>query len=79
MAKAKLFSSVRKLDSLPLGSRVRFGTAPYGKLWRKDEKGWWPIGVTSFSAWAPSLMLAYERNYKFSVDREGDAQSNSSR
>jgi hypothetical protein len=79
MATQKLFTSLRKLDSLPTGSQIRFGTAPYGWCWRKTDQGWlsgfssWPI------PWDAKTVLAYQVKHgglrEYSVDRVGPEKS----
>lgn len=76
MGKQKTFTSMRKLDSLPVGSKVSFGAKPYDcTYWEKDEFGWWESGASWFQPFTAESMLAYQahrgRPTAFAVEREG--------
>jgi hypothetical protein len=62
----KRYSSVHKLNTLPVGSRVRWGDR-WSPTWVKVQKGWsnplssWPI------PWEAKTMLGYNGNRTYTV------------
>lgn len=69
---SKAFKSPLKLDSLPVGARVRFGEKPYGALYEKHEGGWRPPGSSWFWYWGAETLLAYHAEYEFTVEVPGE-------
>ena len=62
----KLYVSIRKLDSLPAGARVRFPRS--GRHWEKQDNGKWRQRPSSFPfPWDAKTMLGYEANTGFEV------------
>jgi hypothetical protein len=67
----KRYSSVHKLNTLPVGSRVCWGNS-YSLTWVKGEKGWsspwssWPI------PWEAKTLLAYNGNRTYTVEPAQD-------
>lgn len=69
--KVKTYVSPRKLDSLPVGSKVTWNLNPdwpYSDTWTKREKGWSDGGsFTSFFPATAKSMLASNNNRPFRI------------
>lgn len=68
MAKSKLFTSARKLNSLPVGAEIRFGEAPYGRIWRKEEGGWREVGSSFSLAWPAETVVHFNNGRPFNIE-----------
>lgn len=62
----KKYSSARKLDSLPLGTRIRFGDK-YSPTWIKEKKGWKQIGSSFPIRWDSKTVLGYNANRQYVI------------
>jgi hypothetical protein len=62
----KLYWSTRKLNTLPVGSRVYFGDV-YSPTWLKGETGWTLIGSSWPIPFDAKTVLAYSGNRGYTV------------
>lgn len=69
--KVKTYVSARKLDSLPVGSKVTWNLNPdwpYNDAWTKGEKGWSDGGTwTQFIPDDAKTMLARKANRPYRI------------